>query len=350
MNVITGGRTSFSVVLRFPAVSQVKRFQHHQQGSGSSHILDKNAIYVLSLPLTTKESFIYCNHRPALLSATQASKLPWLTKIEAKLVGVATRIWTKMADSKSSINVKIVSLVKQLLAKIPYQESCLQSFPSKSAMIREVNEESLHLVHLNKDDSPVIVQSEVENLQIPSNQLSPIPLYHPSFQDPSTIIRQLHHFRDHSLHYHRKQAILCAVGIPLTFPLVLIPIVPNVPGFYLAYRVYCHIKALMGVRNLDYLLETPTKKDEEATVADTTHVSFKSLSEIAKIYDQFAPKDAMAELKRDDDESMVITSEVIDELADRLNLDSHVKEALTKALHSETARLKREIKVADQVE
>ena len=46
--------------------------------------------------------------------------------------------------------------------------------------------------------------------------------------------------------------------IPISLPFALVPIVPNVPGFYIAYRLYCNVKALLGVKHLDYLLEDCT--------------------------------------------------------------------------------------------
>lgn len=393
--------------------------QTPQIGSNSSAVLttstpvllDKNSIFVISLPITTKQSFIYCNHRPGILSKTQASKIELVTKIEAKLVNLATKGWNKLTTSKLKINIKITHFIKQLLDTIPYKESCLRSFPNKNAMIREINEESLHLIkptkksenekenknkNKNKNEiedgnviqskstgdtktdietaraseissqsaknegvnprPTVIVQSEVQNLDIPTNQLKPIPLYHPQFQSPSTIREELQEFRDHGLEHEKKWAIICAIGIPITLPFALVPVVPNVPGFYVAYRLYCHIKALYGIRNLDYLLEHANGQDySEKSVAtlDTAHLNFKPLKVVDDIYKKNAPSEVLQRLSKDydgDDEAMVITKDVIEELTAKLDMDNYVKDELMKALHQETKRLGKQLKMDDQVE
>ena len=68
-------------------------------------------------------------------------------------------------------------------------------------MIREINEESSHFTEGNKDQSgsdssdqmPVhkIVQAQVDDLKISTDQLKPIPLYHPQFQNPSVIFKSI---------------------------------------------------------------------------------------------------------------------------------------------------------------
>ena len=40
--------------------------------------------------------------------------------------------------------------------------------------------------------------------------------------------------------HHRKYLIWCIVGMPFTAPFALIPVVPNLPFFYLVWRAYSH--------------------------------------------------------------------------------------------------------------
>lgn len=43
--------------------------------------------------------------------------------------------------------------------------------------------------------------------------------------------------------------------MPLTIPVALVPLVPNVPGFYLLYRVYCHMKVMASVKHFVVLMK-----------------------------------------------------------------------------------------------
>ena len=282
---------------------------------------DKNSIYVISIPLTASRSFIYCNHRPLL-----QSHAPLITKVETKAVNIATKGWNKLASSKLTVNVKIVEWTRKLLATIPYEENCLRSFPNKQAMIREINEESLHLVKpLEKDSHGFVHQSDIKQLNIPDSQLKPIPLYHAKQQSPSKILTELTHFRTDNYKKHKNGAILCAIGIPLTLPFALVPVVPNVPGFYLAYRLYCHIKALLGINHLDYLLEN-----------NASHIRFVELHQIDAAYGHT------------EEEEILLTPEIIDLLVTKLSLENHVKDDLTKALMQTRKQLKKEKEKKDQ--
>ncbi|KAI5967335.1 hypothetical protein CANMA_003155 [Candida margitis] len=307
----------------------------------SSSIPDKNSIYVLSIPLTTSRSFIYCNHRPILIG--KASKAPLISKIESRAVNIATKGWNKLASSKLTVNVKIVEWIRKLLATIPYEENCLRSFPNKEAMIREINEESLHLVKPveKKDDSEgggiVVNQSDIKQLNIPASQLKPIPLYHAQYQHPSIILDELVRFRSDNYKKHKKGAVLCAIGIPLSLPFALVPVVPNVPGFYLAYRLYCHVKALLGINHLDYLLDNNMASQ---------HIRFTQLPQIDEAYGEQLGEDGAD----DTFERLLITPEIIDTLVTKLSLENNVKDDLTKALMQTKKRLKKNIKLDDQVE
>lgn len=44
--------------------------------------------------------------------------------------------------------------------------------------------------------------------------------------------------------------------MPLTLPFALVPIIPNIPFFYLVYRAWSHWRAIAGGRHLQWLVET----------------------------------------------------------------------------------------------
>lgn len=289
----------------------------------SSKPIRHDSIFVVSLPITTHRSYIYCNHRPSLLTKEDAKALPLFNKIETKLVGLVEKGWIKLKLSENIANKKVVELATYLLDKLPYEEKCLLSFPSKNSMIREINEEAKGLTTEVSPSLVVLAQSQITDLDI-ANQVKPIPLLHPSFQPPLAILGQLTKFRDEAHAKHLKYAILCGVGIPLSLPFALVPIIPNVPGIYLAYRLYCHIKVLLGAQHLGYLLET------DSTAPDTNHITFQ----------ENAVLDALYNIDNVDSEKerLLLTPQIIDQLSSDLGFD-YLASDLHKALKQESKRL-----------
>lgn len=293
----------------------------------SQQILNLDSIFVISIPITTHRSFIYCHHKPSLLSDKQRADVQWKVKLENKLVGLAGKGWNKLESSKFPVNQKIVQLVRRLLSSIPYDENSLRSFPSKSTMIREINEE-------HREVFPrAVMTSEVESAAVSVDQLKPIPVYHPQFQEPQAILDQINKFRSSLTSYHKKWAVVCAVSIPLSLPMALIPVVPNVPGFYFAYRLYCHLQALRGAKNLGYLLEST-----DDSVEDTTHLSFESIAGLDKPYSD----SDLTQFNTYGKEKLLVNAEIIDELIGSTGLHS-VKDDLLRALAQESRRLQKDL-------
>lgn len=295
--------------------------------------LNLDSIFVLSVPVTTHKSFIYCHHKPSLLSDQQRSEVQWMIRVENKLVSLAAKGWSKLENSKASINQKIVSLVRRLLSSIPYDENCLRSFPRKSTMIREINEE--HQASFPR----VVMTSEVEKNAVSLDQLKPIPVYHPRFQEPQAILNQMNDFRTTLTQHHKKWAILCFLGIPVSLPLALVPVMPNVPGFYLAYRLYCHLQALRGAGNLGYLLES---NNNDESIEDTTHLTFSSVPALDAPYLANGSFEKIKSVNLEESETLLLNAEIIDALVESTGIHL-VKDDLLRALSQESRRLKRDL-------
>ncbi|ODV81536.1 uncharacterized protein CANTADRAFT_38590, partial [Suhomyces tanzawaensis NRRL Y-17324] len=260
-------------------------------------------LYIISIPITRDKSYISCHHP---VSAAQAQKFPLVHKLESKVTSLALKGWTKLSTSKNSVNVRVTKFVQNLLDSILYEENCLTSFPSKSTMVREIKQ--------SIQQETKLMQTEIDNLSIPLDQLKPITVYHPEFQSPEEVLAQMQRFRANSYQHHKKWAILSAIAVPLTLPFALVPVLPNIPGFYAAYRLYCNVKALLGVKHLDYLLQS-----------DTHHLTFKAVPALDKAYSQTETGE------------MLLTQNTIDDLGS-LGLD-HLKSDLQKALKQEAAKL-----------
>ncbi|VEU23848.1 DEKNAAC105035 [Brettanomyces naardenensis] len=164
--------------------------------------------------------------------------------IETRLTNKAAELWKKMENSKSSINKKIVHLVNALLSKIPWFETSLRSIPSRTMINR-----------FTKEGNEPINAHEIQRAQLTSEHLKAIPLFYPlNLSSPSRIVGQI--APDLPLVYQNQRKFLLRdiLLLPLTIPFILVPVIPNVPGFYLVYRAYCHWNVLKGIDHLRYLM------------------------------------------------------------------------------------------------
>lgn len=306
----------------------------------SNKVPSKNSIYILSIPITNKHSYIYCNHKRGFVDAGGRNTLLVMSKIEEKVTQAVGKGWKKICTSRNRLNKSIAKLVTGLLETIPYEENCLRSFPSKKHMVRYINEEYITDDHLQGPNS--IIQSQLEKLSVTAEQLDPIPLYHPAFQLPSVIVNQLRSFREHAYKIHLKRAVGCVLAIPLTLPLVLLPVVPNVPGIYLTYRLYCNVKALVGIKHLDYLILPSNGRDQQTyrqeMEKNIDHHSLKHITlQQLTIFDDVYRMPA-SQLSLHAEEDLILSEEAVDRLCKALDLPE-LRNDLIKAIKQEHYRI-----------
>ncbi|KAG7893541.1 hypothetical protein KL935_002229 [Ogataea polymorpha] len=231
------GRISFR-----PYHSLVERIKSEVQG---------HPIYIVCLPITTKKSFFFCQYTPKALPNGKEG-------MDTKLVNWAARAWNKLERSENRVNKSIVSLMHRLLNEIPWMETCFRSIPSQNKITRYLKE--YQKPHEKTDRTPdqdrKVHPGLVTQLGISPEELEQIPLYYPSLLLSSEqITNELRSEIQKGHEYHKKYLFVNLLLLPLTIPFALIPLIPNVPGFYLAYRAYCHLTALNGVKHLRFLLD-----------------------------------------------------------------------------------------------
>ncbi|KAH3671913.1 hypothetical protein OGAPHI_000099 [Ogataea philodendri] len=208
-------------------------------------------IYIVCLPITTRKLFFFCQYTDLALPDGKES-------LDAKATKWATRAWNKLEQSQNRVNKAVVDLVQRLLKEIPWTETCFRSIPSQSKITRYLKkyQETEKEHELEKPQDRKLHPKQLAQLDISAEDLEQIPLYYPStLLSSETIHNELRNEITKGAEYHRKYMFLNLVLLPLTLPFALIPVVPNVPGFYMAYRAYCHFTALNGVKHLRYLLD-----------------------------------------------------------------------------------------------
>ena len=218
------------------------------------------------VPLSTKNAFIFCQQRvaPPILVKSQAltnriassnsnnpdaATLPVRNtpRIDDRIVDKAQQIWGSWERSPARWKQAIVRWANVALEKIPYDEYSLKSIPSKSRVLKKIedNNQSAHvsIKHLEK------IQHNVDNIH-PVEVLYPARVF--SQQQSLDIMRRLAVVGEQQ---HWKYFLVSLGLSPLTLPLSLLPVFPNLPGIYLLYRAWSNYKAFEGAKHLRYLIE-----------------------------------------------------------------------------------------------
>ncbi|KAF2004580.1 hypothetical protein P154DRAFT_519084 [Amniculicola lignicola CBS 123094] len=177
------------------------------------------------LPISTRRSLIYCErlqvHEKALAERS------YLDRITNK-AATTWLSWEKDDKAVWQWKRKVTFYGNQALSRIPYEEWALKTIPAltdkrRKAILegKEKNQIVFPGLFLKQDKIPEILKKLAEERQA----------------------------------MHRSKMIWSIVAMPFSAPFMLIPVIPNLPFFYLVYRAYSHWKALSGSKHLEFLLK-----------------------------------------------------------------------------------------------
>ncbi|KAF2472934.1 uncharacterized protein BDR25DRAFT_219477 [Lindgomyces ingoldianus] len=174
------------------------------------------------LPISARRSLLYCEK----LHEKAASERTLLDKVTIK-ANQTWAAWEKDEKAPWNWKKKITIYGNHALKRIPYEEWGLKTIPALTARRKKAiveGREKYHVVfpglYLHRDKVPEILKKLALERQA----------------------------------MHRSKMIWSIVGMPLSAPFMLIPIIPNLPFFYLVFRAYSHWKALTGSKHLEFLL------------------------------------------------------------------------------------------------
>ena len=230
----------------------------------------RDPLKLIIFPIKRDKLFVYLKHTDDLVN-----KRSKILAAEDWLVSKTLYFWSKLQNSPKSYNKKIVRTLNKLIDSASWQESSFLTIPGEYYILKRL--------HLNqeakKDEGNQIPEcrTTTSNLSLasvpttlithteyrdsyPKPRLQPVNVYYPAHNGitPLSILSNLHVMTREGLSVHKKNMIRDLLLLPLTFPIVMVPLIPNIPGFYLAYRVYCNFKAYLGAKHLDTLLQRET--------------------------------------------------------------------------------------------
>lgn len=193
------------------------------------------------LPISTRRSLIYCEklHEKAPKDRSYYDRLT--IKVNETWAG-----WEKDEQAVGNWKKKVTFYGNQALKRIPYEEWGLKTIPA--------------LTPKRKQD--IIDGKTTYEVLFPGRYLPQARV--------SGILEKLAKDRQSM---HRSKLIWSVVIMPFTAPFMLIPVIPNLPFFYVAYRAWSHWKALTGSKHLEFLLQHSLAKPAPSWPLDQVYTA-----------------------------------------------------------------------------
>ncbi|KAI9645627.1 hypothetical protein NHQ30_006369 [Ciborinia camelliae] len=192
------------------------------------------------LPISTRRTLIYCQR----LNVTTTSEVSLLDKTTTK----ANNLWASWEKKDSGWQKKVVEFGNNALKRIPYEEWGLKSVPPLSKRRRE---EEL----AGKEKVEVLFPSTF----LPQEKVTEV------LRTLSTERKQL----------HKTRLWGSIIGMPIVAPFALVPVIPNLPFFYLCFRAYSHWKALAGSQHIEFLLKENLIASRPSKILDELYLRNK---------------------------------------------------------------------------
>lgn len=192
------------------------------------------------LPISTRRTLLYCQQ----LNLPTSEKPTWSNWLQSK----AARTWSGWEQKDKGWQKSVVNYGNQALRRIPYEEWGLKSVPPLSQRRKQVE----------------LKGTEKVEVVYPKSLLAMDKVPH--------ILKSLATDREA---LHTKRLIWCFVGMPITAPIALLPVIPNLPFFYLVYRAWSHWRALSGGKHLQFLLKNNLLALTPSPVVDAVYAAQK---------------------------------------------------------------------------
>jgi hypothetical protein len=186
------------------------------------------------------------------LKGAAAEQKSWVDKGTSK----AAALWSNWEKRESGWQKKVVEYGNGALKRIPYEEWGLKSIPPLSA--RRQQEE--------------LSGKEKVEVHFP-----------PTLVPEATVRDVLKTLGTERQVLHKSRLIWSFVGIAITAPIGILPIIPNLPCYYLIFRAWSHWRALKGSQHVAFLLEKSLIVAKPSQILDELYSTGKQPFDAASI-------------------------------------------------------------------
>ncbi|WFD22629.1 hypothetical protein MEQU1_001303 [Malassezia equina] len=167
-------------------------------------------------------------------------KRPSSLPLSQRIMVQASNAWSNLGreDSRSLFDWKrrIFLLGERIMDRIEYEEWALKG-------IDQALGPSIRSLMLSRRRFPDAQQKRLSLL------------YPPSLVSPSTVLESIRRMASRRQPHHKWQLLYNTVGIIVTSPLFLVPAIPNLPTYYLLWRLWSHYRAYTACKSVSTLLE-----------------------------------------------------------------------------------------------
>ncbi|EPQ26090.1 uncharacterized protein PFL1_06298 [Pseudozyma flocculosa PF-1] len=244
--------------------------------------------------------------------------------LSKRLLQRASAFWIDLGrtDQKSTLDWKRRTYVtgERLMDRIEYQEWALKG-------IDPAMDPKLIAAQAAVDGGQGSEKSAVDAGASPQIPL----LYPPSLLKPEPLIASLKNLTDQRTPHHYKRFWVCVVGMPFTIPFALIPVVPNLPFFYLVYRAWSHWQAYKSSAFLSGLIAQNRLVAQQSPELDSIYAEAAPPPAEPAASSREEGKKASESRPSDDDERMLLKRHHIELLMGRLELPESCKADLRRA-------------------
>ncbi|KAF2127817.1 hypothetical protein P153DRAFT_56436 [Dothidotthia symphoricarpi CBS 119687] len=195
------------------------------------------------LPISRQRSLLYCEK----LHEKAPAERSYLDKLTIKADSTWSA-WEKDTASTWNWKQKTTHYGNQLLKRIPYEEWGLKTMPALSAARKQA----------------ILDGNGKERLEV---------VFPGAYIEEGRVRGLLEKLARERQGMHRSKLMWSVIIMPFTAPFMLVPIVPNLPFFYVLYRAYSHWKALTGSKHLDFLLQHNVPKPSASPVLDALYTA-----------------------------------------------------------------------------
>ncbi|KAF1992420.1 hypothetical protein K402DRAFT_443182 [Aulographum hederae CBS 113979] len=190
------------------------------------------------LPISTRRSLIYCERR-SVLSPPPPPGAPPPSFFRRQIDSVPSRInktWAEWERAEKGWQKKLTVYANQLFKRIPYEEWGLKSIPALTAKRKE------ELEKLANGSANAGGKGKGVEVVFPGR-----------FMEKEKVLGTLETLATERQGLHRSRLYWSVAIAPLTAPFTIVPVIPNIPFFYVAYRGWSHWKALRGSQHLQLI-------------------------------------------------------------------------------------------------